>query len=290
MRCKYCGRIHINNWINENVDEDKLVKGYLEEKLGRSDFKYEISGDYFNRKVEFYYVDEIANKISGKFYLKTSYHSCPTCSKKRGNYFEAKIQLRGKVSKFEEILKFIETYTEAQTNPDIFITKIEKKKEGFDIFVSNKEFARNLSKMIVYKYGGSIIESRTLVGKRDGRDLFRFTYSVRIPIFSVLDLIKFKGKKWVVSRVHFNDLYLVDLEKWEERTFKIYDLEDSKILLRNGDYRQAEVLYSQDNSTYILNPFNYREVPVRRIDNVKSLLVAELDDEILIIPPWISRL
>ena len=283
-RCKYCGRVFIDKWSDSEIQEDDLIHIYLTKNFGNGQIHYDSSGDYFNRKVIYEFRHANGQISKGQFFIKTSYHSCPSCSKRRGNYFEAIIQLRGTPEKFVEIIDFVKNIIDSQNNPDIFITKIEKKKEGFDLYISNKEYARNVSRRIVDKYGGTIIESNSLVGRKEGRDLYRFTYAVRIPQFSYLDLIKFSGKNWVVSGIHGNDISLMELGSNSLRHFKLNDLEDSKILLRKKDYKEAEVLYTQGDSTYIMNPFNYKEVAIKKIENAKSILVGNLDGEIVIIP------
>lgn len=261
-----------------------MIDIYLKRHFGNGDIDYESSGDYFNRKVKYEFRHSNGQISKGEFFIKTSYHSCPSCSKKRGNYFEAIIQLRGTHEKFIEIIDFVKNTIDSQKNPEIFITKLEKKKEGYDLYISNKEYAKNMSKRIIDKYGGTIIESNSLVGRKEGRDLYRFTYAVRIPEFSYLDLIKFNGRNWVVSGIHGNDISLIELGTNNLRHFKLNDVEDSKILLRKEDYKKAEVLYTQGETTYIINPFNYKEVAIKKIDNVESILVGNLNGEIVIIP------
>lgn len=269
------------------MDEDDFLNFYFRDILGKENFNYEASGDYFNRKVTYTIIDENGNEVKGQFFVKTSYHSCPTCSKKRGNYFEAIIQLRGGRSKFEEVLKFVMEIVDDQDNSGIFITKIEKKREGYDLYISDREFSKIITKRIIERFGGSITESNSLVGRKEGRDLYRFTYAVRLPKYTDLDLIKLWGKKWLVSKMHGHDMILLNIENWDEIRVKLDDAEDGIILLHREDYRQADVLYSQDNSTYIISPFNYKEIAIRRIDNVKTILVGDSDGELVVIPPWI---
>ena|GEM_PF-986362 len=283
-RCKYCGRVFTDRWSDRDIQEEELIDIYLKRHFGNGDIDYESSGDYFNRKVKYEFRHSNGQISKGEFFIKTSYHSCPSCSKKRGNYFEAIIQLRGAHEKFIEIIDFVKDTIDSQKNPEIFITKVEKKKEGYDLYISNKEYAKNMSKRIIDKYGGTIIESNSLVGRKEGRDLYRFTYAVRIPEFSYLDLIKFNGRNWVVSGIHGNDISLIELGTNNLRHFKLNDVEDSKILLRKEDYKKAEVLYTQGETTYIINPFNYKEVAIKKIDNVESILVGNLNGEIVIIP------
>ncbi len=269
------------------MDENGFLDYYFRNVLGKEKFKYEATGDYFNRKITYTIQNENGTDINGYFFVKTSYHSCPTCSKKRGNYFEAIIQLRGGRSKFDEVLKFVMEIVEDQDNSDIFITKIEKKREGYDLYISDREFSKIVSRRIIERFGGSITESNSLVGRKEGHDLYRFTYAVRLPKFADLDLIKLWGKKWLVSKMHGHDLILLNVENWDEKRVKLDEAENGIILLRREDYKLADVLYSQDNSTYIISPFNYKEIAIKRIDNVKTILVGDSDGELVVIPPWI---
>jgi len=62
-----------------------------------------------------------------------------------------------------------------------FISKERKLKGGLDVYVSSMECGRRISRQIVKKLGGSFSESRKLYGRKDGRNIYRVSFSVRLP-------------------------------------------------------------------------------------------------------------
>ena len=58
---------------------------------------------------------------------------------------------------------------------------MEKLKKGLNLYVSSIESARKISKEIIKRLGGVLKESKKLVGKKEGRNVYRVSFSVRLP-------------------------------------------------------------------------------------------------------------
>ncbi len=100
---------------------------------------------------------------------------CDICGKVKGGYYEAVIQLRSEnEEKNNDALFFLEN----EINKKGFLTKIEEKKKGFDVYFAPKKIANNIIKNI--KDVKEIKKSYTLATKKDGRDLYRNTILVRL--------------------------------------------------------------------------------------------------------------
>ncbi|WP_394325584.1 NMD3-related protein [Methanosarcina barkeri] len=54
--------------------------------------------------------------------------------------------------------------------------------------------SRQICRLITSELGGNFSESPTLVGMKDGKNLYRITFAVRLPEFRPGDVIKFRGK------------------------------------------------------------------------------------------------
>lgn len=98
---------------------------------------------------------------------------CEECSLRSGGYFEAVIQLRGDVAKIEPAAKKIAALIEAKKSS---ISKIKELKEGLDLYVASKRAAHNAINDLKFGFNSS----QTLAGKKDGKDLYRVTYCVRL--------------------------------------------------------------------------------------------------------------
>lgn len=98
---------------------------------------------------------------------------CDMCYKKANSYYEGVIQLRGNEEKMARIINSISRYFESNGE---FITKIENKDKGYNVYVSNKRLAtayftiRRISTKMSY----------TLYGLKNGKQVYRNTYSVRV--------------------------------------------------------------------------------------------------------------
>ena len=108
--------------------------------------------------------------------------TCERCSRIAGGYYEGIVQIRaGSRSPLEEELAMAEEIAYSGLGETDFISKERKLKEGLDIYVSSMECGRRISRGIVKKLGGSFSESRKLYGRKDGRNIYRVSFSVRLP-------------------------------------------------------------------------------------------------------------
>ncbi len=97
---------------------------------------------------------------------------CRHCSQISGGYFEGIIQLRGDRKKVEKMAgMFIKNISKRS-----FITKEKEKDNGLDLYVgSSKAVIDILSEM-----GIKALITRKLVGRQEGRRLYRTTFLVRV--------------------------------------------------------------------------------------------------------------
>ncbi|MCK5773157.1 MAG: hypothetical protein KAH57_05160, partial [Thermoplasmata archaeon] len=99
---------------------------------------------------------------------------CIFCSKRHGNYFEAIIQIRGldglDDDQIYELLDSIkdQTFEAGIKDPNVFVTKELKVRGGWDIYMGEKSFAKNLSMKLHSRYGGEMKTTSSLFGRKDG--------------------------------------------------------------------------------------------------------------------------
>lgn len=100
---------------------------------------------------------------------------CNNCKKVKNSYFEAKLQIR---PKDEKILKFVKDYCKSRKN--LFISKVEEDKHGYDVYLSDQKETRNLGNVLKKKFEGEVKESKKIFGRKDGRDIYRATVCFRL--------------------------------------------------------------------------------------------------------------
>ncbi len=124
-----------------------------------------------------------------------NHQSCPECSRRSGGYYAARIQLRGPADSargaarlYREQLgaAFQAVARESRRDIQDAISWREDLPEGVDIYLTDTVPARTLARAVKHRYGAAITESASLYGRKDGREVYRVTLLLRLPL-SALD-------------------------------------------------------------------------------------------------------
>ncbi|MEA2075951.1 MAG: NMD3-related protein [Euryarchaeota archaeon] len=139
---------------------------------------------------------------TGEFAAALKRAICDRCSRIAGGYYAAIVQIRAEVRiPTDEELAVAENITYSSLGESDFVSKERMLKEGLDIYVSSAEYGRRISRTVVKELGGSFSESKKLYGRKDGRDIYRVTFLVRLPGFKQGEIVKIGNKKISVERV-----------------------------------------------------------------------------------------
>lgn len=268
IQCPKCGRFKISGkW--KHMSYDVLRKEVEKHTSLHPDFNLDnleleknkeyrlvFRGDFRGLRIEF----------SRNIKFNIDKELCWRCRRESGGYYESIIQLRADGRKvledeIDSVRRLIEEeiYSESE-NPKAFISKVVERKEGIDFYLGSKEIGRKVSKKIANEFGGKIKESKKISGRADGRDLYRFTYLVRLPGFRrgdiVLDnnnlIIVTNQKLWKGISEYGNS---VNLKKPKVVVPK-EDLEEAFVL--NADSSVAEVLNQEGKVIMIENRWDLR--------------------------------
>lgn len=117
--------------------------------------------------------------------------TCERCSRIAGGYYVGIVQIRadGRIPTDDELVT-AEEIAYSSLGEEDFVSKEQMLKEGLDIYVSSAEYGRRISRAIVKKLGGSFSESQKLYGRKDGRDIYRVTFAVRLPGFKPGEVVE----------------------------------------------------------------------------------------------------
>lgn len=166
--CKRCGNIRFRGeWQPFNR---KKFEEYVASKC-RGDFS---SVNYDSKKESLIFTvrkgkQEIIIEKSFKPTIKISL--CPECSRKAAGYFEGIIQLRGNEYEIKKYQRLLSDLLKKET----FLSKLEEKKEGIDLYVgSSKAVIKILSEM-----GLKALMTKKLMGVRNGKRYYRTTFLLR---------------------------------------------------------------------------------------------------------------
>jgi len=220
---------------------------------------------------------------------------CKRCSRLLGNYYESIIQIRsgGRTVSDElrnEVLERVESFVanQARTNRHLFITKMELVIGGVDVYLSSIPLGKTLSKALCDQYCAEGDESAKLVGQdRDGLDMYRVTYLVRLPDFHVGDVILYEGRHFKLSRVSSNAIKAVDLMTFKERNIKRSDSGSIKVHERHSDLREATLVSHDALEVQVLHPVSYRTVDLRVPEDAEigeTVKVTDIEDTLYFVP------
>ncbi|MGC8645770.1 MAG: NMD3-related protein [Thermoplasmata archaeon] len=281
-RCPSCGSIMLHSW--GDVDSRNIAASVVDRSFHVKGGEITTSGDERNLRVSYRgFSEELGKEIEGAFLLQISSSTCPVCTRKLGNYYEAVIQVRGGTGNLRDALSFIVKSVENAESRDVFITRIDSLKEGYDVLVSDKKYARAMVKRTAERFGGEVKETSHLVGLKDGNELYRITLSLRLPNFKRGDIVSLSSGLFIVKRIKGDVLTFVNIRTGSAFQSKFRDLGDYSVFSASESIREARVLYRQGNTAYILDPFDFREKAVLDSGSSTSIRVARIGDELLVI-------
>ena len=204
---------------------------------------------------------------------------CPSCSRQSSDYYEAILQLRmeGVAAKDvetelaienQQILRYVDSLAGNEDNA--FLTKCGVVQGGMDYYIGSIVLAKNIAARMREGYGATIKESNTMVGMRDGQDLYRWTILVRLPLHGRGDIIAYEKKLYVVDAVSRKVLTIKGIAKGQ-----IYRIQpdDSKIkpVSKYSKLMEAVVVSYEAKTIQVLDPDNYKTLTVLRPSYLKEI-------------------
>lgn len=277
--CKECGSFLIGSkWIS--VPMERAVEMLLDKVIAYEDLvdthQYSVEydpEDEKNIKVVVHcdmYVDEMRTEkdIHSKVRLKPS--QCVTCTRRKSRYYEATLQIRAdrrnlSDEEMEAINKFVHKRVESAT--DAFISEEEKKHGGWDFLLSSKTLGRNISKELASMYCAQDSSSEKLVGMKDGRDMYRVTYAVRLPQYKVGDVIDHHGKLYQIMGMATN-VSVKNIEDWSKYSFTPSELVGSSVV--DCTRLQAVLLVETEDEMQIMDPDTMKTVTIKKPEGFHS--------------------
>jgi nonsense-mediated mRNA decay protein 3 len=185
---------------------------------------------------------------------------CDRCNRISGSYYEGIVQVRAEgrlPGTFElqmsaGIAQQVEDSLQAGGERLSFIVDMNETREGLDITVGSQHIGTLISQGIIAQLGGRFTTHPKLVGEKNGRQLYRITYSVRLPRFQKQDIVLGRGRYVEVVRVESNHLKVLDLTEGIQRSVREDDVERLIGNLRNAE--SALVAFADNHIMGILDP------------------------------------
>jgi nonsense-mediated mRNA decay protein 3 len=306
--CSVCGAVKSGHrWFDTGTTIDELIKADIIKALKISQLAENtgISIRLTSSDPFIYHADiRINANIKGintgsnlETEVRIIRETCTICSRIAGGYYEAIIQIRadGRFADKEEQARVLDLAYEIVEhqyrtgNRMAFITKINELPEGTDIYIGSTSTARQICKIAGERFGSRYSDSPTLAGRKDGEDIYRVTYSLRLPRFISGDIIRVSSDVVLIrsSGKRTSGIYLRSGQEFLENTNRL------KSAKKIADIKNAvsTVLISVEGDTVqVMHPETYRPVTIIKPAYVsgtggEEVCIIAQGEDIFILPP-----
>ncbi len=143
---------------------------------------------------------------------------CDRCCRISGSYYEGVVQVRAtgrrpSAREMEETTRIacaVEASMIESGERLSFISRFEEHRDGIDITVGSQRLGSEIAAAICRDLGGRFTTHPKLVGEKAGRQVFRITYSLRLPRYSRGDVVLVSGRHLEVLGVEGRQLRCLD--------------------------------------------------------------------------------
>ena len=299
--CPSCKSVFDRNKWSDSHNIDELVIESVEKLLFiHNDAKViEIYIEPIQRTPHKYFVSIVVNatvmgtQISKKLNseVRIVRESCDRCSRMSAGYFEGIVQIRGtnRVLTDDE-KKMCVDITNATLNQMqkkgvrlAFISNSIDFKDGIDLYIGSNSAARHICKAISSELGGTFSESPKLFGQRDGKNIYRITFLIRLFEFRKGDVILFKkNKKEQIIEIKSSGKRIkgIDLESDTRFNESIDDMKNALFIANINDAVKTTIVAVEKNDIMILDPISYETITIKKpqfFDVENDLLVLKTE-------------
>ncbi|MGD0327663.1 MAG: NMD3-related protein [Halobacteriota archaeon] len=222
--------------------------------------------------------------------------TCDRCCRVSGGYYESKVQIRAdrRMPDESELHRAVEIVTrtiESAQKADrlAFIAKTIQLREGLDLYVGTVKAAKRIVRALVREMGGSFSDSAKLVGRRDGKDIYRVTFVVRLPEFPTGAIISAKQHIYEICSIT-SATNAVDLETGQSAALKVEDLRNAQLLGARSDAKRTVLVSIDADEAHLLDPETYVTLAIKRPayvckdDEGREIQVVKTREGVFILP------
>ena len=280
--CPMCHSIKLQGLVVDTWNKEENLENILREIIHRKvleniftelDYDYSFEDDIEDSKImnfgvkEFELITTIKARPFEEFSeFKQSYltriimnrTSCDLCVRHKSGYFEAILQVRGDNRKLTEIEqenieeivdRIMNRYDDAKMS---YIIDLESDEDGLTCKVSTKYLAETIAREIKNETAGKMSIAYELKTKsREGLDIYSNTYLVRLPEYTLGDIIEFESKLWLVKQVTEKQIKLESLDNHEQKKFDRKKIE-SKARKLTESVVQREFMFISSNGKNVV--------------------------------------
>jgi len=271
--CPGCGATKQGNtWTDTDLEKDDLAPDlarkavHFHPDVKKRDIQVEIRDISQNRS-------RAKLVITGTLYgepvektctVELAWHKeqCDRCNRITGSYYEGIVQVRAEgrtISPFEmqaaaNIAEQTENSLQEGGERLSFVSDMTESRDGLDITVGSQHIGLLIVQNITAALGGHYTTHPKLVGEKNGRQLFRITYLVRLPKYQRHDVVKLSRGYAEVEQEESHNIKVFDLEQGRNRAVKAEEIQKKIGNARNAE--TALVAYVSGGMMGILDPLS----------------------------------
>ncbi len=222
--------------------------------------------------------------------------TCDRCSRISGGYYESKVQIRAnhrrpERTELDRALEIAGITIDLLQKTDrlAFIAKTICLREGLDLYIGSVKAAKRIARALLREMGGTISDSAKLTGRRDGKDVYRVTYVVRLPEFPTGTII--------LSRQHIYEICstisttnAVDLETGNRTALNAEALRTAELVGTRSDANRTLLVAIDADEAHLLDPETYVTLTIKKPpyiskeDEGKEIKVVKTQERVFILP------
>ncbi|HDS59777.1 MAG TPA: hypothetical protein ENN54_05755 [Thermoplasmatales archaeon] len=194
------------------------------------------------------------------FELRVKPSRCEDCGKIKSGYFEAVVQVRkegGALTEEEIEASDHIALSEAVVEGRNYLARREALHGGLDYYLGDKSRAAAIARRLAERFDGLVDTSYTLMGMRDGQEVYRNTVLVRIPAYAKHDFVELEGRLYRVVETG-KRVALRALDTGERRHLYRNEMAATTVLPLRPE--EAVVVSRREREVQVLDPDTYRTV------------------------------
>jgi 60S ribosomal export protein NMD3 len=196
--------------------------------------------------------------------------TCDRCSRVSGGYYESKVQIRAdrrrpKRAELDRALEVAATTIDLAQKTDrlAFITKTVWLREGLDLYIGTAKAAKRIVRALLREMGGTVNDSAKLAGRRDGKDVYRVTFVMRLPEFPVGTIILFQQHIYEICSTT-STTNAVDLETGQRTALNAEELNAAELVGTRSDAKRSVLVAIDADEVHLLDPETYVTVTIKK--------------------------
>jgi nonsense-mediated mRNA decay protein 3 len=271
IHCPSCGAVkQVNTWTDTELNRADLAPEiaktaiHFHPDVRKPSVEVTVQDNTPNRSTATLSLKGLLNNtpLEGTCTVEIIWHKeqCDRCNRISGSYYEGIVQVRadGRLpSTFElqmadGIAQQVEDSLQAGGERLSFIADSNETREGLDITVGSQHIGTLISQGIIAQLGGRFTTHPKLVGEKNGRQLYRITYSVRLPRFQKQDVVFSRGRYLELTRIESSHIRAQDLAGGTPTSVREDDIE--RLIGNRRDAVPALVVFADSHIMGILDP------------------------------------